>query len=84
MRNMVKDNLNLSQLQNQYQCETLNAQSVVKLGCLVYFNYFCQLPFIFKKKKTNLPKIEALFVEICCIFFVYLCEVSTYYNETNR
>lgn len=82
MRNMVKDNLNLSQLQNQYQCETLNAQSVVNED-VVYFNSFCQLPFILKKK-TNLPKIEALFVEICCIFFVYLCEVSTYYNETNR
>ncbi len=54
MRNMIKDYFICSQLRNQYQHETLNAQSVIELQCLAYLNYF--LPFF----KKTLPKIEAL------------------------
>lgn len=68
MRNMIKYYFIFSQLQNQYQRETLNAQSVVKLDFLVYLNYFASCLFFSFFKKTILPKIEALFVEILFIF----------------
>lgn len=64
---MIKDYFICSQLRNQYQHETLNAQSVIELQCLAYLNYFLPLRKLCQRLKHS---VESGFI---FFRFVFIC-----------